>query len=190
LWLLRPSTFSRSSPILWRAGHVRKSAEPLKLNGHYIIPAPVPVLWDAITDPILLTQCIPGCEAVARVHDTLYTGQIRAQVGPVKAVFKGQLTLEDMRPPHHYTMVVQGKGGMAGLAKARSEVVLTPLDDPRQTKLEYTATTELSGLIDRLASRLLTGTAYKYVDGFFERFIAVVQQRQASLTQADKAQNS
>lgn len=152
---------------------------PLQLNGHYIIPAPVTVLWDAITDPVLLTQCIPGCEAVTRVHDTLYTGQIHAQVGPVKAIFRGQLTLENMQPPHRYTMVVQGKGGMAGLAKARSAVVLTPLDDPNQTKLEYTASTELTGLIARLASRVLTGTAYKYVDGFFERFIAVVEERQA-----------
>ena len=158
----------------------------MQLQGLYIIPAPVPVLWDAITDPLLLTQCIPGCEQVTRVHDTLYKGQIRAKVGPVTAIFRGQLTLEDMRPPHHYTMVVQGKGGMAGLAKARSAVVLTPLDDPGKTKLEYTATTELSGLIDKLASRLLTGTAYKYVDGFFERFIAVVEERQATLAHTDQ----
>ena len=157
----------------------------MELQGRYTIPASIPVLWEAITDPMLLTQCIPGCEAVTKVHDTLYTGQIRAKVGPINAVFRGQLALENLDPPHRYTMVVEGKGGLAGLAKARADVVLTPISDA-ETALSYTAKTELSGLIDKLASRLLTGTAYRYVDGFFDRFIAVVIERNKALKQADE----
>lgn len=137
-------------------------------------------MWDAITDPHLLSECVPGCQSITQVTDTLYTGQIHAKVGPVKAVFRGQLTLENLVIQQSHTMVVEGQGGLAGLAKARADVQLKALEN-EQTELHYQASTELTGLINRLASRLLTGTAYRYVDGFFARFQdAVLARHQAS----------
>ena len=53
--------------------------------------------------------------------------------------------------------------------------------DEHTTRLTYTAKTELEGLLAKLAAKLVTGTAVKYVDRFFGCFSEqVISRRQAA----------
>jgi carbon monoxide dehydrogenase subunit G len=42
---------------------------------------------------------------------------VKQKVGPVKATFKGAVTLSDVVPGTSYTISGEGKGGVAGFAK-------------------------------------------------------------------------
>ncbi|WP_374730161.1 carbon monoxide dehydrogenase subunit G [Stappia sp.] len=52
------------------------------------------------------------------------TATVVAKIGPVKATFKGGVTLENLNPPESYTIVGEGKGGVAGFAKGSADVHL------------------------------------------------------------------
>ena len=91
----------------------------MDISGEFIIAAPRQRVWEALVDPQVLKQCIPGCESIEKRSDTEFETEMKAKIGPVKAKFKSNIVLSDLRPPHSYTISGQGKGGPAGLARAR-----------------------------------------------------------------------
>src|ERR1700737_5239707 len=82
----------------------------MKLEGTHQIHASRARVYQSLTDPQVLRRCIPGCEVLEKTGDNTYAATIRAGVGSIKGVFNGTVRLEDMRPPEHYRIVVEGKG--------------------------------------------------------------------------------
>jgi len=148
-------------------GYHKRRREFVEISGVYIIPAAKQAVWEALIDPTLLEACIPGCEAVQQVAAHKYTGKITGKVGPIKAGFTGDLILTNLNPPDSYTMNVNG-----------------PID-AENTRLAYTARTELEGLLAKIAARLVTGTAIKYLDQFFDRFSEQVVARRDAVARID-----
>ena len=63
------------------------------------LPVPQQVAWEALNDPALLKQCIPGCESIEPDGENAYQLVLTAAVGPVKARFKGRMALQDIHAP-------------------------------------------------------------------------------------------
>ena len=124
--------------------------------------------WDALNDPEVLKSCIPGCQDLAKTSDTEMTATVVSKIGPVKATFKGNVTLSNLNPPESYTISGEGKGGAAGFAKGGADVRLT--EDGDITVLTYTAKADVGGKLAQLGSRLIDGTAKKMADEFFDNF--------------------
>ena len=85
----------------------------MDMTGEYRIPAPRQRVWEALNDPEVLRQAIPGCEKIDKISDTELTATVVAKVGPVKASFQGKVTLSDIDPPNGYRISGEGKGGAA-----------------------------------------------------------------------------
>ena len=108
---------------------------------------------------------------------------MQAKVGPVKATFKGAVTLSNIDPPNGYTITGEGKGGVAGFAKGGADVKLRP--DGDGTILAYTVNAQVGGKLAQIGSRLIEGTARKMADDFFSAFAAaVVAQPGAAVAEA------
>ncbi len=140
----------------------------MEMIGQQLILLTQAATWDALNDPAVLKDCIPGCETIERVAENEYTITMTAKVGPVNAKFKGRLTVSDADPPHAYTLVFEGQGGVAGFAKGRANVALTPQDEG--TQLAYTAKAVVGGKLAQVGARLLDGVARKLAGQFFEAF--------------------
>ena len=89
----------------------------MDMSGEYVISAPRKAVWEALNDPEILKQCIPGCESVDKTSDTEFEAKVTAKVGPVRAKFSGKVSLSDINPPNGYTISGEGSGGAAGFAK-------------------------------------------------------------------------
>ena len=61
----------------------------MEMSGQHTIPAPRETVWEALNDPEVLKQCIPGCEEVNKTSDTSFDAKVSVKVGPVKAKFGG-----------------------------------------------------------------------------------------------------
>src|SRR6478609_7798177 len=96
----------------------------MDMSGEYRIPAPREKVWQALNDPAILKQCIPGCESLEKTSDTEMNGKVTAKVGPVTARFGGKVTLSDLDPPNSYRISGEGTGGPAGFAKGGATVAL------------------------------------------------------------------
>lgn len=144
----------------------------MEMSGEYRIEAPIERVWEALNDPEILKQAIPGCDEIVRLSDTELTAKVTARVGPVKASFTGHVTLSDLDPPNSYRISGEGKGGAAGFAKGGANVSLVADGDATILKYEVDAT--VGGKLAQIGSRLIDGTAKKMAGEFFSTFAEVV----------------
>lgn len=144
----------------------------LEMTGSYDIPAPRQKVWEALNDPQVLKKIIPGCEELDWISDTQLKALVVAKLGPVKAKFRGTVTLSEMSPPESYRISGEGEGGIAGFAKGSAFVRLTETETG--TKLDYTADAQIGGKLAQLGQRLVAGTAKKFADEFFKSFADAV----------------
>jgi carbon monoxide dehydrogenase subunit G len=140
----------------------------MKMTGEEIIPAPRDAVWQALNDPEILRQAIPGCEEIEKISDTEMKARVIAKVGPVKATFHGTVHLSDLDPPKGYTISGEGKGGLAGFAKGGAVIRLEEV--PEGTKLSYDVDANVGGKLASLGSRLIDSTARSMATQFFEKF--------------------
>jgi carbon monoxide dehydrogenase subunit G len=141
----------------------------MEMSSTRVVNAPPEVVWQALNDPDVLRDSIPGCESFTRESDSDWRAVVAAKVGPVSARFTGKVQLTDVVPPTGYTLRFEGQGGAAGFANGEAKVMLAPADGNR-TGLTYTAKAQIGGKLAQLGSRLVDGAAAKMADDFFARF--------------------
>ena len=140
----------------------------MELNDKIFIAAPMAQVYEALNDPEVLKACIPGCEELIKHSNTELEAKVVLKVGPVKAKFSGNVTLDQSGAPDQFSLTGKGNGGAAGFARGGADVTLTEHDDG--TMLSYTAKAEIGGKLAQLGSRLIVGTAKKLASKFFVKF--------------------
>ncbi len=144
----------------------------MELKDEITINAPRDEVYAALNDPEILQQCIPGCEELIKHSDTEMEAKVVLKIGPIKAKFKGDVTLNNDGAPDHYSLTGQGDGGAAGHAKGGADVTLVA--DGDTTILTYEAKAEIGGKIAQLGGRLIQSTAKKLAAKFFKSFADVM----------------
>jgi len=145
----------------------------MTMNGEVQLPATRDAVWARLNDAETLKACIPGCEELTMLSPTEFEAVAVNKIGPVKAKFKGKVTLSDLDPPNGYKISGQGDGGVAGFAKGGAEVKLTDKDGG--TLLSYNVEAQIGGKLAQLGQRLVNGAAKKLADDFFVKFADAVK---------------
>ena len=142
----------------------------MDMTGERLIPAPRQRVWDALNDPIVLKDCIPGCESLEKIGDNELRATAAIKIGPISARFTGKVQLTDLDPPNSYRIGGEGQGGVAGFAKGGANVSLT--EQGSDTLLKYVVNAQVGGKIAQLGARLIDATSKQMADLFFNRFTA------------------
>ncbi len=145
----------------------------MELVGTRVIAADRETVWAHLNSAETLKACIPGCEELTGSPEEGFKAVVKQKVGPVKATFKGAVTLEDVDAPTSYRIIGEGKGGVAGFAKGAADVSLADVEGG--TELSYNVDAKIGGKLAQLGSRIVGGFAKKMADQFFENFQAVVE---------------
>jgi len=145
----------------------------MELTGSRVIAADRATIWAHLNSADTLRASIPGCEELTGNPEEGFEAVVKQKVGPVKATFKGGVTLEDVVERQSYTIVGEGKGGVAGFAKGAAKVWLEDTDGG--VELFYDVDAKVGGKLAQLGNRIIHGFARKMVDAFFERFQAEVE---------------
>lgn len=130
-------------------------------------------VYAALLSPEVLKACVPGAQEVTGSPEDGFEATVVQKVGPVKATFKGAVTLSDMVPGQSLTISGEGKGGAAGFAKGGAEVRMTPKDGG--TELSYDVEAKVGGKLAQLGSRIIDGFAKKMADQFFSNLQEVLE---------------
>jgi carbon monoxide dehydrogenase subunit G len=142
----------------------------MEFTGRYAIAAAPETVWAALNDTAILQTCIPGCEHLDRVDPHRFDAIATLRIGPVKATFRAVVEQSELDPPHRCVLTGEGRGGVAGFARGRAEVLLVP--EGNATVLSYTAGATVGGKLAQLGQRLVDGAAKQIADDFFARFAA------------------
>ena len=140
----------------------------MRLEDERKIAASREEVYAALNDPEVLRKSIPGCEELEMESETSLRATVSVKVGPVKARFRGAVTLSDLNPPESYTISGEGKGGTAGFASGSAKVRLT--EDDGVTTLRYTVDAKVGGKVAQLGSRVIDSVARNLAGKFFTKF--------------------
>ena len=138
------------------------------------IKADPKTVWDAILNPDVLMECIPGCQSLTGSVAEGYEAVVKQKVGPVSATFTGLVQLSDIVEGKSLKISGEGKGGVAGFAKGGANVSFEPMEGG--TRLTYEAEANVGGKIAQLGSRIIDSFAKKLADEFFTRFQTAVEE--------------
>ena len=143
----------------------------MKLTGSYKLNVKKEIVWQALNNPNILKQCVPGCDSFEKESDTIFTVTATNQIGPMNATFSGTITLSNIQENQSYTINGEGQSSV-GFANGNAHVKLA--EENGSTTLRYEVNVNVGGKIAQLGSRLISGVAKKMSDYFFGRFSDVV----------------
>jgi carbon monoxide dehydrogenase subunit G len=126
----------------------------MEMHASRVIAADRMTVWAALNDAEVLKACIPGCDELTGSAEAGFAATVTQKVGPVKATFRGEVTLSDIVPGESYTISGEGKGGVAGFAKGGAQVRLSDAETGG-TVLTYDVSAKVGGKIAQLGSRLV-----------------------------------
>lgn len=139
----------------------------MKIKSDYTVSAHRERVWEHLTDPELLSQCIPGCEELKATEDDTYEATIKVGVAGIKGTYKGTVTLENMQPPSAYRLMVEGKSTI-GFLKGACDFRLEE-SNPDETKVEINGELAVGGKLARVGQRIIGSAAKMTIGQFFKQ---------------------
>jgi carbon monoxide dehydrogenase subunit G len=140
----------------------------LEFAGAPEIMAPREVVWTRLMDPNFVAASAPGVESVEPVDPTHYRVISGIGVGPLRVSFQLDVELSDVVPLERLRMTALGRASGSAVDTV-SSVRLEPLGNGR-TRMNWTATSTISGAVASLGPRLLEGAARRLTEDFWADF--------------------
>jgi uncharacterized protein len=140
----------------------------LDFSGAPVITAPRRDVWDKLLDADFVAASAPGVESVERLDPTHFKVISGLGVGAVKVRFKLDVELFDIVEGERLKMRARGKAPGSNLDVV-SALEIEDAGDGR-TRLNWSATSEVSGTVASVGARLLEGTARKLTEQFWTDF--------------------
>jgi uncharacterized protein len=140
----------------------------LEFSGSPVIRATREYVWSRLTDPDFVAASGPGVETVEALDPTHFKVVSGLGVGSVKVRFKLDVELFDIVEGESLKMRSRGKapGSMVDVVSS-----LRIADaEPGTVRLDWSATSTVSGTVASVGARLLEGTARKLTEEFWTDF--------------------
>jgi carbon monoxide dehydrogenase subunit G len=149
----------------------------MELKGCHRIDAPPAMVWAGLADPVLLQACLPGCRQMEKTGPGAFEAAIAVKLGPLAAIFQGQLHLTAQEPPLRCALAGEGQGGAAGSTKGVAQVNLTPQEGG--TELAYAVRVQFAGKLAEIGEADVEEAARQLAGQFLARFAGALAQPQA-----------
>ena len=93
----------------------------MKLIGSYKLNVKKEIVWQALNNPDILKQCIPGCESFVKESSAVFSASATNQIGPMNATFSGKVSLSNIKENESYTLSAEGQSSV-GFANGSANV--------------------------------------------------------------------
>ena len=156
----------------------------MQLKGEVTIRAPRKRVWDFMTDPEQIGQCVPGVEKIEIIEPLKrYGGIVSVGFGAVKARFSGEVEILELDEPNHAKLKAHGSAS-GSVADAVSEMTLSDGSDGA-TLLHWTADVTIGGQLASLAARLMVPVSEKLAGIFYDQVRKKIESENANVSSAD-----
>lgn len=139
----------------------------MRLEGTRHFDAPREAVYEALTDPVLVSSAIPALESLDVSDPEHWTATVKVSIAPR---LKVRFAVQEQRPPEHARLSAHGKN-LGGVARVETSFDLT--EKGGRTSMTYTVELHLSGLLGRLGEPALRPIADRQTN----RLFAAVERR-------------
>ena len=142
----------------------------MEISGNQKVKAPRQQVFQALLDPEVLKNSVPGCES-AELVDSPSGRQLKLVVSPnlpgLKGPFNIFLQTGEVVPPSHMVITAEPYNSF-GSVKATCAIDLA--EDAEGTQLTYNASAEASGKIANIPDMVINGAVKMGMGQFFKNF--------------------
>ncbi|WP_235737394.1 SRPBCC family protein [Nocardioides alcanivorans] len=137
----------------------------MKFTGQNVLNASVEKAWQALLDPAVLVQTIPGCERLEATGENAYAMTVTAGVASIKGTYAGTCVMSDLVDQQSLKMKLDGAGA-PGTIGAVVDVAFADNGDGTTT-IRYEADAVVGGMIGGVGQRMLTSVSRRMAGEFF-----------------------
>jgi uncharacterized protein len=148
----------------------------VKLSGSHRLPGRREDVWQLLTDPALLAQCLPGCETLEAAGENRYTVKARFAIAAIGGSYTGAVELAEQKPPRSLRLKMEGKGAPGFL---RGEGRLELAAKGGETEVRYEGSAQVGGLVAAVGQRMIEAAARRIVAQFFENAARLLRESAA-----------
>lgn len=138
----------------------------MKLNGNHKFRANSWQVFNAILNPAVLQECIPGCHSVEYLDAFRIKANISTPLPGLKGPYGAVIRIAQRQDPNVLVLEVQRKG-TGGSISATSQISI--IDEPDGAVLTYDAAAELEGPIAIANNPIGQGITKNSLKSFFEK---------------------
>src|SRR5919112_1777802 len=119
-----------------------------KIEEKFEVQAPVERVWQYVTDPKRVVECLPGAQLLEQKDDGTFLGAIKVKVGPMSMSYKGQGKFTDINEETHQVRMVGDAREVTGSGSTKVSMLSTvvPLANGG-SEVSVNADVELAGKI-------------------------------------------
>ena len=145
----------------------------IEIQKSFEINQPVEVVWEFLTTPERVVECLPAAKLTDKIDDQTFRGEMGVRLGPIGVTFQGTIHYDKLDIENH-EVSLHGEGKDArgsGSVKMQMHSSLKPLDGGG-THVDVSQSVSLAG---RLASFGRGGIIQNVADFMFGRFTECVK---------------
>jgi hypothetical protein len=123
-------------------------------------------VWDSISDPAVLTRCVPGADSIERVDERTYAVEITRGVSKLTVSLSGEAEFVEMNPPDYLVTTASAFDSKTGSDfQILSGMEMAETDTG--TALTYQAEVTVSGGVASMSSAVFKPIVKRDVDTYF-----------------------
>lgn len=136
------------------------------LKGSLTITGGPDKVWDFVSDPSKVIQCVPGLQSYTVGEGKRVSASVKVSIGFIRGTFQtvSKIIRED-RASRLAVLELTGSGAGSGFSAV---VTLSVSGTPQQSQLTWEADAKVSGPLGSLAKPLIEGNIRKIVDQLFD----------------------
>jgi len=138
----------------------------MHFEGRAVVKAPVDRVWNFISTPESIAQCLPGVEEYKVLEGKRTEAKVKIGVGFIKGTFKVNSRVLDEDPQNHRAKLLVDGSGATSAFKAEIQISCNP--HPEGSELSWVAEATVSGPLGSVAKGLIEGASQKVVNQTLE----------------------
>lgn len=138
----------------------------MHFEGKGLVKAPVEKVWNFISTPESIAQCLPGVEEYKVLDGKRTQARVKMGVGFIKGTFKVNSRVLEENPVNRQAKLLIDGSGAASAFKAEIQIGCNP--HPEGTELSWVAEATVSGPLGSVAKGLIEGASQKIVNQTLE----------------------
>jgi len=138
----------------------------MQLQGKLTLPSDREKVWDFVSDPSKVVECVPGLQTYTVGENKRITATVKVSIGFIRGTFQTSTrVVKEDRENHVAVLELSGSGAGSGF-NALVNVSIAAVDG--QSELSWDANVSISGPLGSLAKPLVEGNIKKIVTQLFD----------------------
>ena len=134
----------------------------MHFEGKAVVKAPVEKVWNFISTPESIAQCLPGVEEYKVLDGKRTEAKLKIGVGFIKGTFKVNSRVVEEDPVSHRAKLLIDGSGVTSAFKAEIQISCNP--HPEGSELSWIAEATVSGPLGSVAKGLIENASQKVVN--------------------------